>query len=706
MMAAVIVLGTTLSVRASAVYSKDEVVYVNLAHNGDVDAIYVVNSFEMPSGGVISDYGAYSEVVNLTTTEPIHHDGSFVSVNASAGKFYYEGVLEKKEIPWRISVRYNLDGKPMDGSNLAGQSGRLQIDVGIRLNKEVAGIWRDHYAIQASLSLGSESCVNISAPDATIAVVGDQKQLSYIILPGKEKDFTITADVTDFKMSGISFNMVPLSLSIDEPDTAEIKDKLFELQDGAVELDNGAVDLMDGAQRLDDGAGKLDDGVTRLRDGVTELTDGVNELTDGVNELRDGANDLRDGAGDMLNGTRDVKKGVNRLIDGAVELESGAVSFAGGLSQLDSQSVHLIEGSAQIRAGLGQAAEAVSGMDAEGIAELQGQASQLKDASQSYLDALDALIVMYEDQQLSYYSIGYSGNPEETYAEEMDDDSPDEADADEETDIIKMDNGNLVEAYADEIDYDNTSAEAYLLEQTITALKELRGNYLRINGGIEQVTEAVTQQSGKLPGLADGVKALSDQYGQLDMGINVYTQGVGQLSVGFQELAGGIYTLSDGIEKLDDGAGELRSGARDLYDGTYDLQDGVRKLADGTIALDDGTIELKDGAMELKDGTVELKEGTVELADGTGELRTKTAGMDAEVDSKIDEMIDSYRSKDFVRSSFVDESNQNVGSVQFVMKTAEISIEDKVEDVRQEEPAPTLWQRFLNLFSFLWKEND
>lgn len=45
-------------------------------------------------------------------------------------------------------------------------------------------------------------CQNIEADQATIANVGSNKRLSYIILPGEGANLEITADVTDY---GINF---------------------------------------------------------------------------------------------------------------------------------------------------------------------------------------------------------------------------------------------------------------------------------------------------------------------------------------------------------------------------------------------------------------------------------------------------------------------------------------------------------------------
>ncbi|MDR2932796.1 MAG: hypothetical protein LBV27_06775 [Oscillospiraceae bacterium] len=626
-------------------YHKDEIIYVNLDHSGAVDNIYVVNSFNMPSAGSITDYGNYSRVVNLTNTQPLSLDGGVVSATVPDGQFYYEGVLEDKDIPWDITVSYTLDGKALPGETLAGQSGRLDIQISLRQRSGANSIWREHYAVQASLSLDSATCSDITAPDATVAIVGDQRQLSYIILPGNDRDFTITATVREFEMGGISFNMIPLSLTIDDPDTAEIRDKMTELQDSAIELDDGAHDLDDGASRLDDGADQLSDGVTRLEDGVIDLADGVGEL-------RDGANDLRDGADDLLHGALSIRKGAGQLESGAGQLALGSAVFATGLTQLSSQSDFLRGGSAQIREGLGQLSTAAGEIDEENIAGLHSDALLLKDGAQSYADMLEILVSQYK-QTLAEFPVGYSG------------------------------------------------PEAQAVQNTLDILTRLQNSYAVLNTGVSGMADAVALQTGSLPQLAASIQALSGQYTRLDSAITAYTQGVDTLYGHWGTFSKGVDDLADGIADLKDGSAELHVGAQELYDGTYDLKDGVGKLTDGTTELGDGILELKDGTVELRDGTLELLDGTRELRDGTLELREKTGDMDGEVDERIDEILERYRSSDFEPVSFVSPQNRNVSSVQFVMKTAEIAVEDDMITVRGEESNPSLWQKFLNLFSFI-----
>lgn len=91
------------------------------------------------------------------------------------------------------------------------------------------------------------------APDATIANVGSDKQLTYTILPGKGADIEITAEVSEFEMDGIAINGIPLNLNI-EVDDEELMEQVTERQDAISQLDDGAAELQDGVSDLKDDA--------------------------------------------------------------------------------------------------------------------------------------------------------------------------------------------------------------------------------------------------------------------------------------------------------------------------------------------------------------------------------------------------------------------------------------------------------------------
>ena len=87
---------------------KEEVIYFNLDASGKVESAYAVNSFP---GGDIRDYGDYSEVRVLNTSDEITLDGDEVRLSSDAARVYYQGTLKDPRLPWDISLTYKLDGK-------------------------------------------------------------------------------------------------------------------------------------------------------------------------------------------------------------------------------------------------------------------------------------------------------------------------------------------------------------------------------------------------------------------------------------------------------------------------------------------------------------------------------------------------------------------------------------------------------------------
>ena len=205
-----------LSVAAAQVNTpKEEVVYINLNHDGSVKEIYVVNIFNLDADGKVIDYGEYESLRNMTATNAIGYEDSVVTVDAKAGKLYYEGKLKSDVMPWKIQIHYYMDGKEYTAEQIAGKSGDLKITMSIAKNDECAGNFFEGYALQTSLSLDTTKCKNIKAEGATLANVGKNKQLTYTILPGKGANVEITASVIDFEMSSIAINGVKLKLNIE-----------------------------------------------------------------------------------------------------------------------------------------------------------------------------------------------------------------------------------------------------------------------------------------------------------------------------------------------------------------------------------------------------------------------------------------------------------------------------------------------------------
>ena len=273
------------------IHLKDEVVYVKLNNNGNVDNVYVVNSFDVKNGEKIVDYGRYSNVLNLSTSDKLNYSSGVVDVNVSDTnkKFYYQGDMKNCEIPWDINIRYTLDGKNISSEELAGKSGNLEISFDIKKNDTVDEVFFNNYALQISLTLDGDKCSDIIADGGTIASVGNNKTITYIKLAGEEASYTINSNVENFEMDSISFNGLNMDMNVDV-NVDDMTSSFDTLVDAIDKLNDGASELKSGVDTYKNGVSTLYTGSSKLLEGVSSYKSGVNSLDKGINSLQSGLN--------------------------------------------------------------------------------------------------------------------------------------------------------------------------------------------------------------------------------------------------------------------------------------------------------------------------------------------------------------------------------------------------------------------------------
>lgn len=639
---------------------KEEVVYVNLLEDGSVDEIYVVNSFELNKEGQIIDYGNYTAFREMTASGGMQVKKEKITIDAKAGKLYYEGTLKSRSIPWAFTIQYFIDKKEYPAHRMAGKSGALEIKIKVRPASKKNNPFFDNFTLQASLLLDTSICKNIQAKDATIANAGKNKQLAFMVLPGKEADFSVTADVVDFEMEAISINALSMDMSLDFDEGAMFGSKLTELKDGLADLDDGAQELMDGTKELTEGTGELRDGVKDLDEAVVEMKDGTAEFVDGIKDLRKASRDLDRGVRDLRKGTSALADGSGDMLNGMNGLVSGASQLSGGISQVKDGLTQLVTGAAIVNNGLIGLSGGLDQLASENPALTAG-ALQI---FQSMLDEASA--------QLNAAGLAVALTPG-NYAASLD---------------------GIVDGLvaADPADPRIT---------TIGALKTQLDGYNSFYKGLVDYTDGVAQASLGLASLKGGTQGLYDGLVTLKGdGIEGLILGIGGLENGIISIRDGTIDLREGVLDLHEGVVELKDGTAKLADGVIDLEDGIIELNDGVIELSDGIITLLDGAVELHEGTVELYDGTVTLAEGTLEFRDKTATIEKDMKDMIKDKIKEMMGGNFNPISFVSEKNTNVTSVQFVMQTQSITKPVVEKNISDETPKRSIWQRLLALFGF------
>lgn len=387
---------------ADASSVKEEVVYGMLEADGTPTELEVVNIF---TGGDLVDYGAYSMVKNLTGSEPITQNGEQITLHTDAARFYYQGTLTGKALPWLVAVTYTLDGQEITPAALAGASGALQIHLTVTQNPEGDATFYQNYALQVTVTLNPELCANIQAEGLTVAEAAGMKQLTYTALPGQGADFTLSADVHDFQMDAITLAGVRMNLNF-ALDSQAIQDQVTQLTDAIAKLDDGATDLKTGALSLSDGLAQYIAGVQSLADGVGQLSAGTGELVTGAASLQQGlttlstqsdalvtaAQTMQQATFDAVNQQLAAQKlglptltpenyaqvlaGVDALADVKAQLD-GAVQFTQGLTGYTAAVAQLSDGAASLSTGLGQVESTLAAMP-DATATLTASGTQLQ----------------------------------------------------------------------------------------------------------------------------------------------------------------------------------------------------------------------------------------------------------------------------------------------------------------------------------------
>lgn len=525
-------------------YNKDENVYINLQDNGEVKNIYVVNEFETGSAMNITDYGKYSSIKNLSTGEKIKVDGKKLSFKSDKkGKFYYQGDLESKQIPWNIKFTYYLNGEKVEPDSLLGKSGKLKIEASIKDNKDVKDKFFDNYILQMVITFDSEKCKNIKSEGAMTANVGSNKQLTYNILAGSEKEFSVETDITNFELDPITINAVPMKMSIDGIDTSEIGDKLSELTDGIDKISNGSSGLFNGSGDLLKGSKALLDGSGALKSGAEKLQEGSKTLRGAMKTLNEASDKLNGGSKEMLKALGTVNSGLDNLdtlITSINTLASGSSDYASAMDNLVKSTAQMDQ---SIKGGLndfGGTLNSITGngsyIEAYNLAEnsLDGENAALANAYISLFDSINGA------------TSAYSSN-------------------------ITSENSQINQA----------------LNSQYSAIQGLSSTYS------QKINPAISQFSGFLSSLSElknGLDLISKNYSTLDKSVENYTRAYGSILNGYEDVYKGISELSQGVATIND-------GANILYNGTSALNDGAAKLKNGTDEMKNRTSGM-DGEVE------------------------------------------------------------------------------------------------------------
>ena len=197
-----LILLLSLTLGAVGEVYKDEVVYAKLKADGTVDSVYIINAFEADSAQEVLDYGQYSQTLPLGEVEGFSYQDGQARFLIHPGRFSFQGTRDSKALPWDLRLSFLLDGQPVEPEQLSGAKGHLEGKLSIAVNEDLQS-YANSLSLQITLTLDSELCFNIISENATHAVAGGSRTLSFVVLPGQSAEYTFGTDVIDFSMAGM-----------------------------------------------------------------------------------------------------------------------------------------------------------------------------------------------------------------------------------------------------------------------------------------------------------------------------------------------------------------------------------------------------------------------------------------------------------------------------------------------------------------------
>ena len=246
----------------------DEAYYAMTDYYGNLTKGSVVKSYTVNGASSLTDYGDYDEIVNLTDDRvPTSAAGGNVfSFDGDAPEhFYFEGKTAQpfEDLPWTLSVHYTLNGVAAKAEDLAGKTGVVEIQIDAIPNENASEYAKRNYTLEAMALFNQDDILSLEAPGAQVQLIGNLRAVLFLGLPGEECHYTIRVGSNAFSFGGMTFLMVPATLS--------------QLQEIAT-LSQRKDDLEENYEKLSQGIDALLDSLGGISSGLYSAANGLDQL--------------------------------------------------------------------------------------------------------------------------------------------------------------------------------------------------------------------------------------------------------------------------------------------------------------------------------------------------------------------------------------------------------------------------------------------
>ena len=720
-LAAVVTAGNApLSYGAPAAVETDETMYVNLDVYGKAQKVNVVKSCSLNGVTDFTDYGNYLAVENMSTQdEPQLGEGEVVwkLPPDRRERFYYKCTLDQEQtaLPWNFDVSYKLNGVPTDGEKLAGASGLVEIHIKAEPNEQADLYYRNNMLLLVAVPVDMSKCFSVEAEGSQTQNMGEFTAVVFTALPGEEGDYTVRIGSDSFETTGVIMAMTPGTVEDLEhiKDLKEAKDTWQdagdELYDSLEQMAQSIEDMRGGVDQMQSGLNAAENarqkwssskdailaGNDRSLESLRAMSGQLETLVPHLQTAKEEAEIVHKSMGDIVGTLGEMQEPLGKLYTRLRNIKSSTASMGEQLPDLRDDLGYLIETNASFQV---QTTEAL-----EALGQLIGELEEYDD------EALEIEVPEIEipeaqgEEELEEPEASEpedSEKPEESEEQEKPEDSeepeaPDasEPEKDENLEINEPENENtgsqtisravVPKAQIEKREVPFVASSGSQLQQLMQMLRK-----------IDKDSRKFTQTAGNLmEDISDSAQYSADLVDNMDFLIEDLT------------------ALHD---SLDTYYPDLQSALDDLSALTERTTEALNSTTD-TLTLVQNTLKASSDEMDVAAkaslmASMELLNKSLNVLDSTAGIRRAGRTMKDVIDSQLDKFDTENRflfmDPDAEKVSFTSSKNPEPRTLQVVLRTDEISLENeehKTLDAETEEPEVSPLKRMWNVLVKMWR---
>ena len=705
---------------APAAVETDETMYVNLDVYGKAQKVNVVKSCSLNGVTDFTDYGNYLAVENMSTQdEPQLGEGEVVwkLPPDRRERFYYKCTLDQEQtaLPWNFDVSYKLNGVPTDGEKLAGASGLVEIHIKAEPNEQADLYYRNNMLLLVAVPVDMSKCFSVEAEGSQTQNMGELTAVVFTALPGEEGDYTVRIGSDSFETTGVIMAMTPGTVEDLEhiKDLKEAKDTWQdagdELYDSLEQMAQSIEDMRGGVDQMQSGLNAAENarqkwssskdailaGNDRSLESLRAMSGQLETLVPHLQTAKEEAEIVHKSMGDIVGTLGEMQEPLGKLYTRLRNIKSSTASMREQLPDLRDDLGYLIETNASFQVQTTEALEALGQL----IGELEEYDDEALEIEVPEIEIPEAQGEEELEEPEASEPEG-SEKPEESEEQEKPEGSeepeaPDasEPEKDENLEINEPENENtgsqtisravVPKAQIEKREVPFVASSGSQLQQLMQMLRK-----------IDKDSRKFTQTAGNLmEDISDSAQYSADLVDNMDFLIEDLT------------------ALHD---SLDTYYPDLQSALDDLSALTERTTEALNSTTD-TLTLVQNTLKASSDEMDVaaKDSlmaSMELLNKSLNVLDSTAGIRRAGRTMKDVIDSQLDKFDTENRflfmDPDAEKVSFTSSKNPEPRTLQVVLRTDEISLENeehKTLDAETEEPEVSPLKRMWNVLVKMWR---